>query len=118
MPEKGFVVEGNYVSKFLDDKLTAIGLNSREKQDFISYWGPELCKNKLNQVSFIFADEYDKEIGKLKSSVPIDTEIRVFMIYKAIDSPIDIEEQVLPSYERKGFTIVEWGGGEVLHPSL
>ena len=39
-----------------------------------------------------------------------DTIIRVLMEYKVIDNNISINEQVLTKAERKGFTVVEWGG--------
>ena len=32
---------------------------------------------------------------------------------KKLDSPINIKEQKLKSVERKGFTVVEWGGSIV-----
>ena len=39
-----------------------------------------------------------------------DTLIRIFLTIKKIDSPIEIKEQKLEHHERKGFTVVEWGG--------
>ena len=39
-----------------------------------------------------------------------DTLIRIFLSIKKIDSPIEIKEQKLEHIERKGFTVVEWGG--------
>ena len=39
-----------------------------------------------------------------------DTIIRIFLSIKKIDSPIEIKEQKLEHVERKGFTVVEWGG--------
>ena len=35
------------------------------------------------------------------------------MIFKGLDNPIDIEQQKLETPERKGFTVVEWGGTEI-----
>lgn len=31
------------------------------------------------------------------------------MVYKPLDNPIQIEPQTFPEFERKGFTVVEWG---------
>lgn len=42
-----------------------------------------------------------------------DTLIRVFMTYKAVEEYVEIEEQELQAPDRKGFTVVEWGGTEV-----
>ena len=32
------------------------------------------------------------------------------MIYKSLDEPIKVEPQIFTAPERKGFTVVEWGG--------
>ena len=42
-----------------------------------------------------------------------DTTIRVMMEYKKVDFPYEVEEQELMTPERKGFTVVEWGGSEI-----
>ena len=39
--------------------------------------------------------------------------MRVFMAYKELEEPIEIEEPAIVPFERKGFTVVEWGGAEV-----
>ena len=36
------------------------------------------------------------------------------MAFKALDKYIEVPEQDLKTFERKGFTVVEWGGAEVL----
>ena len=36
--------------------------------------------------------------------------IRIFLSIKKINAPIDIKEQKLEKVERKGYTVVEWGG--------
>lgn len=35
------------------------------------------------------------------------------MAFKALTEPVEVPEQELPVLNRKGFTIVEWGGTEV-----
>jgi hypothetical protein len=35
------------------------------------------------------------------------------MAWQALDQQIEIEPQILPTFERTGFTVVEWGGSEV-----
>ena len=42
-----------------------------------------------------------------------DTIIRVLMIFKGLESRIEVEEQELGTPERKGFTLVECGGTEI-----
>ena len=42
-----------------------------------------------------------------------DTLIRINMEYMPLDSVIDIKEQQLIKADRKGYTVVEWGGTTV-----
>jgi hypothetical protein len=42
-----------------------------------------------------------------------DSELRVFMVYKPLKKKIDLPEQKLQPFERRGFTVVEWGGSKV-----
>lgn len=37
----------------------------------------------------------------------------VFMVYKPLQEYQDIPEQELQSFERVGFSVVEWGGTEL-----
>lgn len=109
--EKGFVVKGSETEKFLRENLAKMGLTPREYNDFITYWVPKMQGNKYNLISFSGA-EYS-EIAKLTVNPKPDSVIRIHMMWKALDEPIEIEPQVLPTYERKGFTLVEWGGTEL-----
>ena len=109
--EKGFVVKGSETESFLRENLAKMGLTPREYNDFITYWVPKMQENPYNLISFS-GEEYS-EIAKLTVNPKPDTMIRIHMIWKALDKPIEIEPQVLPVYERKGFTLVEWGGTEI-----
>ena len=42
-----------------------------------------------------------------------DTLIRVAVDFKALDEMVEVKEQQLISTERKGFTVVEWGGRNI-----
>ena len=42
-----------------------------------------------------------------------DSLLRVFMAWKGLDKPVEVEPQELPGFERSGFTVVEWGGTEI-----
>lgn len=108
---KGFCVKGEDTLEFLEEALTKLGLTDKEQADFISYWLPKMEHNNYNIISF--QDECYTNIAKLTTTTDIDTEIRVYMAWKPSDIKIDIEEQELMHTERKGFTIVEWGGSEV-----
>lgn len=109
--EKGFVVKGSETESFLRKNLAKMGLTPREYNDFITYWVPKMQENPYNLISFS-GDEYS-EIAKLTVDPKPDSVIRIHMMWKALDEPIEIEPQVLPVYEREGFTLVEWGGTEL-----
>ncbi|MBQ4627483.1 MAG: hypothetical protein IJB44_00225 [Clostridia bacterium] len=108
---EGFCVKGEDTAKFLEDALSALGLNRREANEFIVYWLPLMQENPYNIISFQ-TDVYT-DAAKLEIFPEPDTLIRVFMAYKASDSYVEIPEQVLNAPERNGFTVIEWGGTEV-----
>ncbi len=114
----GFVFKGEETIAFLEEKLSTLGLNDREKQDFIAFWGPKLVSNDYNYVHFITGMDYTESIGSVESSEEIESSLRLFMGYRALSAPIPVVEQELQSFKRQGLTLVEWGGGEVFLKQL
>ncbi len=109
---KGFCVKGEDTVAFLEKALEKLGLNRREANEFIVYWLPLMQENPYNIISFQ-TDAYTNA-AKLHVTPNPDTLIRVFMTYQSSDSYVDMEEQKLTAPQRVGFTVVEWGGTEVL----
>lgn len=105
---KGWVIQGWEVREFLYEKLTEIGLNTKEKSDFIMFWYPKLQDYPYLQITFTW-DDYNQS-APLKITPKPDSLLRVFMVAKPLDVPIQIEPQKLERFERKGFSVVEWGG--------
>ncbi|MBQ8195793.1 MAG: hypothetical protein IJZ47_10550 [Oscillospiraceae bacterium] len=64
--------------------------------------------NEYNVIS-LHTEQYEAEVPLTVSPAP-DTQIRVFMTYTPAEEYVEIQPQVLPSYERSGFVLVEWGG--------
>ena len=110
--KEGFVIAGEDSSKFLEEKLELLGLTEREAEEFIIYWLPKLESNKYNYIRFATKEEINKNM-RLEITPKPDTIIRVLMTFKGLEEPIEVEEQKLDNYERKGFTVVEWGGTEI-----
>lgn len=104
----GFCIAGEDSEKFLEEKLGILGLNRKEANEFIVYWLPQMEHNKYNLISFDIK-EYN-EYAKLNINPQPDSIIRVYMSLKPLNEKIDIQEQILETPERKGFTVVEWGG--------
>lgn len=104
----GFLVKGTDTEVFLKDKLTLLGLTPKEYNDFITYWAPEMSKNDKNLITFSY-DQYE-ELAPLHIEPKPDTVLRVHMVYKKYEGEDIPMPQTLIKTERKGFTIVEWGG--------
>ena len=98
-----------FVEGFLEEKLAILGLNYREREEFITYWAKDLEKSNYVFVRFMPKYEIDEEMPLIVSPAP-DTMIRVMMQFKNLDERIEIDEQELTPVERTGFTVVEWGG--------
>ena len=49
---EGFIVSEENAEEFLEEKLIILGLNEKEKTDFITFWLPVLLRNKLSLCSF------------------------------------------------------------------
>lgn len=107
----GFLVAKNDVVSFLEEKLTLANFSSKEKADFITYWGPRLIQNDLNFIHFIFNDDGNK-YAELNINPRPDNVYRIYMIWSAVAEPFDVQEQQIPSANRDGFNVLEWGGQE------
>ena len=107
--KEGFIVEGENVAKFLEEKLEILGLTEREAEEFIVYWLPLMEKNKYNFIRFETLDEINENM-ELEIIPKPETLIRINMEFKGLSKPLNIKEQQLIKVERKGYTVVEWGG--------
>lgn len=115
--ENGFYVKKKDNIKFLQEKLELIGLNNTEINDFIVYWLPELNKNEENFIHFWINDNIDNSSILTIHPKP-DTLLRVFMEFKSYNGEQKLPQQELNSTQRKGFTVVEWGGSNIDDPIL
>lgn len=105
---KGFVVAGHDTAAFLQEKLAYLGLTPREYNEFIVFWLPQMQDNPFNLITFQGQAYTDSAVLTIEPRP--DSLLRVFMAYKTLQEKIAIEPQDLPRGERKGYTVVEWGG--------
>ena len=108
----GFVISKEKLTDFFIEKLEHIGLNNRETNEFIQFWLPILEQNNYNFIHFRINDECNK-IAELNVNPKPQTTIRVYMEYYGLDDYTTIKAQILPTIERKGFTLIEWGGADI-----
>ena len=110
---EGFLFESRYVTEFFEDKLTALGLTQQEQTDFITYWGPLLSHKQYAFVQFVIDDDYNEQIASLEITPQPDNMRRVYILCSGLDNEnigLEVKPQNLESFERNGFTVVEWGG--------
>ncbi len=88
-------------------------MNRREANECIVYWLPRLEQNPWNLIAF--QTEAYTETARLVIEPKPDTVIRVFMAWKPLQSAVEIPAQTLTAPDRIGFTVVEWGGAELIN---
>ncbi|MBP0972695.1 MAG: hypothetical protein J5851_02175 [Oscillospiraceae bacterium] len=67
--------------------------------------------NAFNLITF--QGEAYTNAAKLTITPAPDSLCRIFMVYVPLENAVEIEPQELPTFERKGFAVVEWGGSEL-----
>lgn len=113
---EGFIINTDSTIHFLEDKLTALGLNATEQTDFITFWGPILQKEQFALIQFLVDDVYQSTIAELQITPRPDVMRRVYILCSPLkDSAVGMKvvPQEFKSFERFGFTVVEWGGSEI-----
>ncbi len=108
-PERGFIVASSEIHSFLIEKLSKLGLNEKEQADFIEFWEPRMIGAPYFFVTFMGNRVMD-EIAPLTITPEPDTVIRILMDYTPLQKPISVQGYEIRTPERKGFTVVEWGG--------
>lgn len=116
---EGFFVNTDTIISFFESSLADLGLNSTESTDFITYWGPKLQQHEFATIQFLVDEAYVSQIGDLIVSPEPDAMRRVYLLYEGSNQPkpsINMTHQDLITFDRKGFTIVEWGGTDLTSP--
>ncbi|MGI5893160.1 MAG: hypothetical protein ACOX6P_01045 [Candidatus Merdivicinus sp.] len=89
-----------------------MGMPPREYNEIIVYWLPMMQENEWNLISF--QTNCYTESEKLHVSPKLDSVLRVFIAWKALEDPVEIPPQEVHPFEREGFTLVEWGGTQIM----
>jgi len=112
----GFIINTDSTIQFLENTLTLLGLNSTEITDFITFWGPIIEHDNFALIQFVVDDAYESRIAQLEISPKPDAVRRVYILCSPIPDSVvgmDVVPQTFTNFERKGFTVVEWGGSEI-----
>lgn len=105
----GTVVKRSDAVATMRSQLLAQGLNAKEIQDFMDYWSGKVPNKPYIRLTWFTTNEINR-LAPLSISPKPDTVFRVFLDMDGLDSPIKLPAQKLHKINRKGFTVVEWGG--------
>lgn len=108
-PKQGFVFSKNQVGSEMRKLLAKAGMNEKETADFMEFWEEKLMVKPYVFVTLVPQSQFN-QMAPLTVEPKPDTVIRVFMDYTPLDKPITVQPQRITTPERKGFTVVEWGG--------
>lgn len=106
---KGFVVSQGSLQRTLVDHLTKLGLNQKERADFLDFWSPRMPSTPFVRLTWLGTRDMD-QLAPLHVTPSPDTRIRVFLDFEGLQKPINLQPQRLSAPARQGFTVVEWGG--------
>ncbi|MBU3924048.1 MAG: hypothetical protein KJ592_03965 [Nanoarchaeota archaeon] len=109
LPSNGWVVQYNNLEEWFDEYLIRLGLNEKEKTQFKEYWLAELPESNYYEIKLL-EDSFLKENMNLIINPEPNTIIRLNFYFRPIQKQIELEEPIIKTQKREGFTIVEWGG--------
>jgi hypothetical protein len=113
---EGWVIKTDTCISFLENQLTALGLNEVEQTDFITFWAPILSRNQYAVVQFLLDDAYEHKIAEIEITPQPDAMRRVYLLMAPLDNAflgLNVVPQKFELFQRKGFTVLEWGGTEL-----
>ena len=109
-PQRFWVVERGEVETFLRETLARIGFVGREIDEFVAFWLPRMQATPFYKIGFHGTDVMN-QIAPLTLSQEPDAVLRVLMDFTELSAAIPEHAPLsIPTFERKGFTVVEWGG--------
>src|SRR6059036_269685 len=107
---EGFVIPQVEVARFFERMLPKLGLNERESSDFRAAWLPRFHDAPYYFITFLSRETIDRLAPLVVTPKP-DAVIRVLMDFRPLRARESVQAPNLPTPpERRGFTVVEWGG--------
>lgn len=109
-------VKTDTIVTYFERCLSAMGFNEKEKTDFITFWGPKVSATPYALVHFMTTKAYGETIAELNCTPKPETLIRTYLLFTPLNEPIPgylYYPESFKKTERKGLTVVEWGGSIV-----
>ena len=112
----GTVVKRADAASTIRRQLAEQGLNTKETADFMAFWESKIPNKPYIRLTWLNTAQMNT-LAPLYISPKPDTVIRVFLDMDGFDTPPQLPVQKLTKIERRGFTVVEWGGltSEIRH---
>lgn len=111
----GWVIHSDSLIRFMEKQLSLLGLNRTEQTDFITFWCPKMMNYRYLFIQFLVDKDYTNQIAELLIQPKPDSLRRIFMLFTGFQERPAFETipQSFEKYERKGFSVLEWGGTEL-----
>lgn len=109
LPEEGWCVRQGDLRRWMDSSLRGFGLNRQEAKDFRAYWEKHLPKSKCWIIRLIRPEVVEDQLALNIQPRP-QSLLRVILYFTPSETIVKLAEPEPLRFERKGFTVVEWGG--------
>jgi len=108
--DAGWVLQRSNFDRRMNEILVNIGLNDKERGDFMEYWPKRMdWKKKYCTAYYLKRNEIDQAIPLTISKTP-ESLMRLFFKFVPTDILVSIPEPKIEKFQRIGFSVVEWGG--------
>ncbi len=107
--DSGFVVPQGSLKETLWNHTHKLGLNDTEANEFMDFWMPHMPTTPYVRLTWFGTRQMD-ELAPLTVTPKPDTSIRLFLDFAGLEKSQQLAPQALSAPQRKGFTLVEWGG--------
>ncbi len=86
-----------------------MGLNEKEIRQFKEYWLGDLERAKYYEIK-ILGNEFLENNMRLDISPAPQTILRLNLHFQPMSVKTELKAPEIKKFERKGFTVIEWGG--------
>ena len=108
--DAGWVLQRSNFARRMNEILVNIGLNDKERADFMDYWPKRMdWKKKYCIAYYLKRNEMDKAAPLTISKTP-ESLLRLFFKFVPTDTLVTVPEPKVEKFQRIGFSVVEWGG--------
>lgn len=113
----GWLVKTANIKTFLTSKLDYVGFNKAEKDEFIRYWSHKVAESKQDTafISFMQTEAVNNDNSLTITPTPDSINRFYIVVDLNVKNHKNPAPQILTSFKRTGFTVVDWGGCVIDH---